>query len=85
MNRTPTPIGVRSFMGELEQMDDLPRLPDSAVVIREGEDVFITFHFECDYVAEARALSAKMTNWLRKELKAMGADMTEVDPRDYDV
>jgi len=84
MNLALTPMRAKSFMGGLEQMLGLPALPDSAVVARDHEDIFMSFHFTAETAEERRRLCADLGYWLRAFLNEQGAVAVETDEEDYD-
>lgn len=58
-------------------MDAFPKLPDSAIVSRDGTDVFVSFHWDELSPAMARRFSLEMSRWLKKALLDMGAATVE--------
>lgn len=84
MNLALTPMRAKSFMGGLEQMLDLPALPDSAVVARDHDDIFMSFHFTAETAEERRRLCADLTYWVRAFLIEQGAVTVEMDGEEYD-
>jgi len=71
-------------MGGLEQMLGLPILPDSAVVARDHDDIFLSFHFTAETAEERRRLCADLTYWVRAFLIEQGAISVEMDGEEYD-
>lgn len=65
-------------------MLSLPVMPDSAVVARDGNDVFMSFHFSVESIDDANRLSADLTYWLHAFLIGQGAVAVESDTDEYD-
>jgi len=61
----------------------LPTDPASAVIARDGSEVFMSFHFETVSPEEAERLSADLTYWLRWFLSQQDIVSVEFDQDVY--
>lgn len=58
-------------------MNELPEIPDSALVACDDEHVFVSFHWDKQSAFMARVFAAQMTAWLRQQLLEWGAITVE--------
>lgn len=84
MKRTPTPVGVRSLTGELEQMNRLPQPPVSAAIVSDGTDVFLSFRFANDSVRDAENLCRPLGFWLQLFLEMQDVVALRLEVEDLD-
>jgi len=77
MNETPTPVGVSSLWEVLEQMNEIPEVPHSALVACDDEHVFVSFHWDKGSAFLARKFAAQLTVWLKEQLLDWGATTVE--------
>ncbi len=60
-------------------MNRFPSLPTSAAIITDGTDVFLSFHFECETVADVVSLERPLHFWLKLFLEQQGIVAVELD------
>ncbi len=65
-------------------MNRLPSLPTSVAIIRDGTDIFLSFHFENDNLPDAFNLIRPLEFWLQLFLEMQGvvSVLTEVEKAD---
>lgn len=57
----------------------LPALPESVVVARVENDLYVSIRFEVDSPLTAYALSLKLTDWVAEFLEEQGIEATQYD------
>lgn len=58
-------------------MNEIPVLPDSAVVACDGKDVFVSFHWQSVSDRTSRELSMRLAAWLKEQLIEWGNEIVE--------
>lgn len=60
----------------------LPSSPASVAIVSDGTDVFLSFHFENDTLADAHDLKRPLTFWLQLFLEMQGIIAVQVSVED---